>query len=242
GACGGLSGEGSVNLSTVPRGTKPGHIPPAKVVEEAIEHEDTTEAVTAAVQACSIAGTPQEAATREECRSSGTGDDEEDAHGSGGHGRDGVVGGGDGAGAAREGSSRRRVHFAEGSKNSRNRGGGHSDGSREEQEGRDEDSDDMCEDDDDSDGSNDDDDGSDGDDVMEEGSEESSDDLDGRAWGRPGGREGVARILSERFLAGEEEGVDYREVDGDDRLDDLDQLERDEQDRWFRSEDYEDNH
>lgn len=49
-----------------------------------------------------------------------------------------------------------------------------------------------------------------------------------RSWGRPGGREEVARILSERFLAGGEEGVDYRAVDGDERLDDLDQLARDE--------------
>ncbi|CAM9582386.1 unnamed protein product, partial [Laminaria digitata] len=45
---------------------------------------------------------------------------------------------------------------------------------------------------------------------------------------RAGGREEIARILSERFLAGEEEGVDYKDVDRDERLDDLDQLARDE--------------
>ena len=42
------------------------------------------------------------------------------------------------------------------------------------------------------------------------------------------GREEVARILSERFLAGLEEGVNYTSVDEDERLDDLDQLSRDE--------------
>lgn len=42
------------------------------------------------------------------------------------------------------------------------------------------------------------------------------------------GREEIVRILWERFLAGEEEGVDYADVDGDDRLDDLDQIARDE--------------
>lgn len=42
------------------------------------------------------------------------------------------------------------------------------------------------------------------------------------------GREEVARILSENFLAGLEKGVDYRSVDEDERLDDLDQLSRDE--------------
>lgn len=60
----------------------------------------------------------------------------------------------------------------------------------------------------------------------EEEEEEEDDNMEGGA--RAGGREEVARILSERFLAGEEEGVDYKDVDGDERLDDLDQLERDE--------------
>lgn len=48
------------------------------------------------------------------------------------------------------------------------------------------------------------------------------------AWGRAGGREEVARILWERFLDGKEEGVDYRAVDADERMDDLDQLAQDE--------------
>lgn len=56
--------------------------------------------------------------------------------------------------------------------------------------------------------------------------EEEDDDMEGGV--RAGGREEIARILSERFLAGEEEGVDYKDVDGDERLDDLDQLARDE--------------
>lgn len=43
-----------------------------------------------------------------------------------------------------------------------------------------------------------------------------------------GGREEMVRVLWERFLAGEEEGVDYADVDGDERLDDLDQIARDE--------------
>lgn len=42
------------------------------------------------------------------------------------------------------------------------------------------------------------------------------------------GREEMVRISWERFLAGEEEGVDYADVDGDERLDDLDQIARDE--------------
>lgn len=42
------------------------------------------------------------------------------------------------------------------------------------------------------------------------------------------GRAEVVRILWERFLAGDERGVDYKNVDGDLRLDDLDQLARDE--------------
>ena len=45
---------------------------------------------------------------------------------------------------------------------------------------------------------------------------------------REGGREEIARILWERFLDGEEEGVNYTDVDGDERLDDLDQIDRDE--------------
>ncbi|CAM9453761.1 unnamed protein product [Ectocarpus sp. 13 AM-2016] len=67
----------------------------------------------------------------------------------------------------------------------------------------------------------------DGDDGMHEEEEEEEEEV---------GREEVARILSERFLAGLEQGVDYRSVDGDERLDDLDQLSRDEQDRWFLGE------
>lgn len=66
--------------------------------------------------------------------------------------------------------------------------------------------------------------------------DEGGDAEDSSSWGRPGGREEVARILSERFLAGGEEGVDYRAVDDDERLDDLEQLARDEEDHWFRSE------
>lgn len=58
--------------------------------------------------------------------------------------------------------------------------------------------------------------------------DEGGDAEDSSSWGRPGGREEVARILSERFLAGGEEGVDYRAVDDDERLDDLEQLARDE--------------
>ncbi|CAN0023677.1 unnamed protein product [Ectocarpus fasciculatus] len=67
----------------------------------------------------------------------------------------------------------------------------------------------------------------DGDEGMHEEEEEEEDEV---------GREEVARILSERFLAGLEEGVDYSSVDEDERLDDLDQLSRDEQDRWFLGE------
>ncbi|CAN0042460.1 unnamed protein product [Ectocarpus sp. 8 AP-2014] len=68
----------------------------------------------------------------------------------------------------------------------------------------------------------------DGDDGMHEEEEEEEEE--------EVGREEVARILSERFLAGLEQGVDYKSVDGDERLDDLDQLSRDEQDRWFLGE------
>lgn len=56
----------------------------------------------------------------------------------------------------------------------------------------------------------------------EEGQEEEEEAVGG------GGREQIARILSERFLAGLEKGVDYRSVDDDERLDDLEQLSRDE--------------
>ncbi|CAM9642517.1 unnamed protein product, partial [Choristocarpus tenellus] len=41
------------------------------------------------------------------------------------------------------------------------------------------------------------------------------------------GREEVARVMAERFLSGAEAGVDYTAVDGDERLDDLEQLSRD---------------
>lgn len=57
---------------------------------------------------------------------------------------------------------------------------------------------------------------------QEEGQEEEEEAVGGE------GREEVARILSERFLAGLEKGVEYRSVDEDERLDDLDQLSKDE--------------
>ncbi|CAN0169118.1 unnamed protein product [Scytosiphon promiscuus] len=76
----------------------------------------------------------------------------------------------------------------------------------------------------------------DSEDAMQEDGEEDSEEEEG-VEGTEGGRDEVARILSERFLSGLEKGVDYRGVDGDERLDDLEQLSRDEQDRWFHSED-----
>lgn len=68
--------------------------------------------------------------------------------------------------------------------------------------------------------------GSDPDYMQEEEEEEEHEEEEGGVGGA--GREEVARILSERFLAGLEKGVDYRSVDEDERLDDLEQLSRDE--------------
>lgn len=64
------------------------------------------------------------------------------------------------------------------------------------------------------------------DDSMREDGGEDSEEEEEETEG--GGRDEVARILSERFLSGLERGVDYGAVDGDERLDDLDQLSRDE--------------
>ncbi|CAM9551310.1 unnamed protein product [Hapterophycus canaliculatus] len=74
------------------------------------------------------------------------------------------------------------------------------------------------------------------DDVMQEGGGGDGGEEEEEEEETEGGRDEVARILSERFLSGLEEGVDYRTVDDDERLDDLDQISRDEQDRWFHGE------
>lgn len=66
--------------------------------------------------------------------------------------------------------------------------------------------------------------------MQEENQVEGGDEEEGEAEeaGREGGRAEVARIMSERFLAGKVPGVNYKDVDEDERLDDLEQIASDE--------------
>ena len=50
----------------------------------------------------------------------------------------------------------------------------------------------------------------------------------------------LLQIMHDRFMNGEDvDWVDYAQIDADDELDDLEQIDRDQEDHWFNQEDQE---